>query len=331
MCIILNRRIRYYTKELGKAFKILLFSCLLVLVMLLIKYKPVFQVELTGEQIGYVTNKDTIEETIQEYLNNKEGNVAFVTADNLPTYQFKFIKKEIETNEEQVLLAVKDQTVITYRSYAIKLDGKLQEQVKTMEEAEEVVNQIKEAYQQDLELDLTIEELYTQSNPNDDFVEAEVATANLDGIMDTRVQEKKEAEKAAKVEAEIDGIELTKPLAGGTISSRFGSRSSIRSGAHTGLDIATAYGTPIHPISEGTVTFAGDKGPYGKLVIISHGNGIESYYGHCSKLYVKVGEKVNIDTVRAAVGSTGNSTGNHLHLEIRKDGVPLNPQKYLYK
>ena len=299
--------------------------------MLLIKYKPDFQVELTGEQIGYVTNKDTLDETIQEYLESKEGNIAFITIDQLPTYQFKFIKKEIETNEEQILLAIKDKSSITYRSYAIKLDGQLQDQVKTMEEAEEVVNQIKEAYQQDLELDLTIEELYTESNPNESFVEAEVATANLDGIMDTRVQEKKDAEKAAKIEAEIDGIELTKPLTVGKISSRFGSRSSIRSGAHTGLDIATAYGTPIHPISEGTVTFSGYKGSYGNLVIISHGNGIESYYGHCSKLYVKVGEKVDTDTVIGAVGSTGNSTGNHLHLEIRKDGSPLNPQNYLYK
>ena len=147
--------------------------------MLLIKYKPDFQVELTGEQIGYVTNKDTLDETIQEYLESKEGNIAFITIDQLPTYQFKFIKKEIETNEEQILLAIKDKSSITYRSYAIKLDGQLQDQVKTMEEAEEVVNQIKEAYQQDLELDLTIEELYTESNPNESFVEAEVASPSL--------------------------------------------------------------------------------------------------------------------------------------------------------
>lgn len=169
------------------------------------------------------------------------------------------------------------------------------------------------------------------TNPNDDTVEEGVATANLDGIVATKVEEIKTAEKIANSESELKGIYLSRPLKSGTISSRFGARSSIRSGAHTGLDIATAYGTPIKPIAEGKVTFAGTNGSYGKLVIISHGNGVESYYGHCSSIYVEVGQEVDTNTTIAAVGSTGNSTGNHLHLEIRIDGVAQNPQKYLYK
>ena len=71
-------------------------------------------------------------------------------------------------------------------------------------------------------------------------------------------------------------------------------------------------------------------GGYGYLIIIDHANGVQTYYGHCSKLYASVGDEVEPGDVIAAVGSTGNSTGNHLHFEIRIDGVTKNPQKYIY-
>ena len=73
------------------------------------------------------------------------------------------------------------------------------------------------------------------------------------------------------------------------------------------------------------------NGPYGNLVKIDHGNNVETWYAHCSKIYVKVGQKVKAGDKIAAVGSTGNSTGSHLHLEIRIKGIAINPQKYLYK
>ena len=125
------------------------------------------------------------------------------------------------------------------------------------------------------------------------------------------------------------GITLIKPVSG-TISSRFGARSSIRSSAHTGLDIATSKGTPIVAAASGTVSFAGYKGSYGYLVVITHSNGVQTYYGHCSQLYVSAGDKVSQGSKIAAVGSTGNSTGPHLHFEVRVNGVAYNPQSYLY-
>ena len=125
------------------------------------------------------------------------------------------------------------------------------------------------------------------------------------------------------------GISLIKPVSG-IISSRFGSRSSIRSSAHTGLDIAASTGTPIIAAASGTVTFSGRKGSYGYLIVITHSNGVQTYYGHCSKLYVSAGTKVSQGQTIAAVGSTGNSTGPHLHFEIRVNGIAYNPQNYLY-
>ena len=124
-------------------------------------------------------------------------------------------------------------------------------------------------------------------------------------------------------------IEYGKEL-NGSVSSRFGSRSASRSSIHTGIDICTSTGTGIRSIAPGTVTYSGWKGSYGNLVIIDHGNGIQTYYAHCSRLYVNVGQAVNQGETIAAVGSTGNSTGAHLHLEIRVNGAALNPQNYLY-
>ena len=116
----------------------------------------------------------------------------------------------------------------------------------------------------------------------------------------------------------------------GTITARYGSGGSRwSSGRHTGLDIAAPTGTAIYAADSGRVTFSGWKGSYGYMVIINHGNGYETYYGHCSKLLVSVGETVSKGDLIAKVGSTGNSTGSHCHFEVRYNGVTKNPENYL--
>ena len=127
----------------------------------------------------------------------------------------------------------------------------------------------------------------------------------------------------------LNGMALSIPV-NGSVSSRFGSRGYSRSSVHTGVDIAASSGTGIRTISAGTVVYSAYKGSYGNLIIIDHGNGVQSYYAHCSALYVSAGQAVGAGTVIGAVGSTGNSTGPHLHLEIRVNGTPVNPQNYLY-
>ncbi len=102
-----------------------------------------------------------------------------------------------------------------------------------------------------------------------------------------------------------------------------------RGGTHKGIDIAAPSGTPVYASDGGTVTFSGWYGGYGNLVIIDHGNGFQTYYGHNSKNYVSAGEKVYQGQHIAAMGTTGDSTGNHCHFEIRKNGVPVNPVNYL--
>ncbi len=124
-----------------------------------------------------------------------------------------------------------------------------------------------------------------------------------------------------------------KPLSGGRISSGFGGRRNPFTGAagsnHAGVDIATPTGTPIWASSGGTVVWAGWNGGYGYLVSINHPDGRQTRYAHLSKIYVSVGQYVSQGQVIAASGSTGNSTGPHLHFEMRIGGVAYNPMDYV--
>lgn len=123
-----------------------------------------------------------------------------------------------------------------------------------------------------------------------------------------------------------------------TISSPFGFRIDPTTGKpknHNGVDFAAAGGTPIYASESGTVTFAdfgisgGGYGGYGNVVVISHASSLVSLYGHCSRLLVSTGQTVKKGQVVALVGSTGDSTGNHCHFEIRKNGKAVNPMDYL--
>ena len=120
----------------------------------------------------------------------------------------------------------------------------------------------------------------------------------------------------------------------GRITSYFGYRSIFGSYSyHGGIDIATSYGTGIAAADGGTVVFAGratgSMWSYGNLVIVDHGNGKQTYYGHCSSVLVSVGDKVCQGQTIARVGSTGRSTGNHCHFEVKINGTSVNPLSYL--
>jgi len=114
------------------------------------------------------------------------------------------------------------------------------------------------------------------------------------------------------------------------VSGRITSRYGYRHGEfHTGLDIAVPTGTTVKAADGGTVTYSGRKGNYGNLVIITHDNGVQTYYAHNSRLLVSVGDKVYQGQAIAKAGSTGRSTGPHCHFEIRIGGKTKNPLSYL--
>jgi murein DD-endopeptidase MepM/ murein hydrolase activator NlpD len=140
--------------------------------------------------------------------------------------------------------------------------------------------------------------------------------------------------------AQVDRLNRTlalvpyrKPVIGEVeFTSGFGIRSDPflgRPAMHTGLDFRAATGDPVRATANGKVASSGWTGGYGRMVEIDHGNGLSTRYGHLSEINVKVGDVVKIGQVIGAVGSTGRSTGPHLHYETRIDGEAVDPQKFL--
>jgi murein DD-endopeptidase MepM/ murein hydrolase activator NlpD len=133
------------------------------------------------------------------------------------------------------------------------------------------------------------------------------------------------------------GYERTGPLSmvwptAGRITSYFGPRYHPilrQTRNHTGIDIAAAMGQPVVTAEAGVVIYSGWLGGYGKAIIIDHGGGVSTLYGHCSQLLVAYGARVTRGQNIARAGSTGFSTGPHLHFEVRQDGVPVNPLRWL--
>jgi murein DD-endopeptidase MepM/ murein hydrolase activator NlpD len=119
------------------------------------------------------------------------------------------------------------------------------------------------------------------------------------------------------------------------VTSEFGWRPNPFGGSggegHSGLDLGAPKGTPIHAARDGVVSYVEDSdgSGYGYHVVIDHGDGMVTLYGHCSRVYVRSGQTVKQGDIIAAVGSTGRSTGNHLHFEIRINGKKVNPRNYL--
>ena len=99
---------------------------------------------------------------------------------------------------------------------------------------------------------------------------------------------------------------------------------------HKGIDLGAPYGAPIMAAASGVVTYAGWAGNYGKMIEIDHGNGFRTRYAHCSKIYVRIGQKVKQGQIIGRVGKTGRATTKHLHFEVRKNGKPINPLKVLW-
>ena len=298
-----------------------------IIAIILIKYKPIYEVSMSGEKIGFIENKNAFIEDLKQEV--EEGkNVDTVDLNETPEYELKFVDRTLETNEKEVASKIEENLVVTYKYYEVALNDKEIEKVNTIEDAENVVNQIKEE-NNGKELDLTIVEKFTQNEEEANTEDIELAKNDIQTKVEEIIEEKEEQERIDAL-PKINGIKLAVTPISGRITSRYGVSSSIRSSRHTGLDIAATKGTPIKVVADGTVTFAKYNGSYGNLVKVDHGNGVETWYAHTSKMYVKVGDEVKAGDVIAAVGSTGNSTGPHLHLEIRINGKHVNPQLYLY-
>lgn len=321
-----------------KHFLIFIRSSIRIILMLLIglaiigfivfvTYKPMYSVTLNGEFIGYTEDRGRLQKKITNYMQSGDKqNIAFVEIDNKPEYKLCLLQKGIEANDDEVFQKVIDSGVTYYKYYAIIEDGQEKYYVSSFDEAAAILDELKNKNSQNQD---TITYTVKYETELKEFTGKDEVFAALYKEMPV-VKKVKKPSTTQNIDTSTSalGISLIKPV-NGSITSRFGVRSSVRSGAHTGLDIGASRGTPIKAASAGTVSYAGWRGSYGNMVVIDHTDSVQTYYAHCSAIYVSPGQTVAQGEVIAAVGSTGNSTGPHLHIEIRVNGNPRNPQTYL--
>lgn len=330
------KKVMIHTKRSIKFIVLFIISTFLIVGAIAFLYKPTYSVFIEGEQIGYTENKTELQHKINDYIENGEeenGSIAFVQVANLPSYKLCLLKKNVIANDKEIFDKVKEQGITYYRYYAIVDNEEEKLYVASFDEAEKVVSGLKEKNSSNLEK-ISIVEKYEENMK--DLVTVEEAVSQL-YTAPSKVVSVAKTTTTGSVNTSLTtsggkadiGISLIRPISG-VITSRFGVRSSIRVSSHTGLDIAASTGTPIAAAASGTVTFSGRKGSFGNMIVITHGNGVQTYYAHCSALYVSAGTQVSQGQTIAAVGSTGNSTGPHLHLEVRVNGVAYNPQNYVY-
>ena len=389
-------RVKKLAVGLRKSIKlasIAILAAIVILSILQIAYSQTYEVSLNGKVIGYTRDKVVLQKRINDYINSGNGDdVAFVEVDTLPTYKAVLLKRNIKTNDEEILNKVVESGIAYYKYYAIAVDNQEKAYLKTFGEAEKVIQELKnkkstnadslgivEKYAKKQVAEKEIETQVSQSETkvadskttsdvpvdsdgdSDELPDVkeltEVKLASVDDSINQLYVQQKSTSRSAKnartsstgsksstyeqrakvvdnsqtgVKTDL-GVTLIKPISSGyTITSRFGWRSRDN---HPGLDVAAPKGTAIKAAAGGTVIFAGAGSPYGgygNIVVIQSNSSTAIRYAHCSKIYVRKGEVVEQGQVIAAVGSTGISTGNHLHFEIRYNGKKIDPQKYVY-
>ena len=389
-------RVKKLAVGLRKSIKlasIAILAAIVILSILQIAYSQTYEVSLNGKVIGYTRDKVVLQKRINDYINSGNGDdVAFVEVDTLPTYKAVLLKRNIKTNDEEILNKVVESGIAYYKYYAIAVDNQEKAYLKTFGEAEKVIQELKnkkstnadslgivEKYAKKQVAEKEIATQVSQSETkvadtgatsdvpvdsdgdSDELPDVkeltEVKLASVDDSINQLYVQQKSTSRSAKnartsstgsksstyeqrakvvdnsqtgVKTDL-GVTLIKPISSGyTITSRFGWRSRDN---HPGLDVAAPKGTAIKAAAGGTVIFAGSGSPYGgygNIVVIQSNSSTAIRYAHCSKIYVRRGEVVEQGQVIAAVGSTGISTGNHLHFEIRYNSKKIDPQKYVY-
>lgn len=332
------KKILVHTRRSAKIAILIAFSIAVIAAIVILFYKPTYSVSINGEHVGYTQSKKELQKRINDYMEkNEEEHVAFVQVPNMPEYEICMLKRDIEPNDNEIFEKIKEEGIKYYRYYAILEDQEEKQYVGTFNEAEKIVEGLKEKNSNNIDKISIVEKYETELK---ELTTTEAAIAALYKQKPKVVVAKKNTYTTYQPSGSVNtatttawgapelGISLIRPVSGKE-SSRFGEISRLRSSYHTGLDISTSSGTPIAAAASGTVTFSGWKGAYGNLLVITHENGVQTYYGHCSALYVSAGTQVSQGQTIAAVGSTGNSTGAHLHFEVRLNGTAYNPENYV--
>lgn len=295
--------------------------------------------------MGLVSDKDKFEKDIKDTLEDVHEPVVSATLAEKPRYSLRLVDKEdIDVDDDYVFAKIEEKIEKKYRYYNLKEDDKLLAKVSTKEEKDRLIEELKKDKNVK---DIKVEEEETKENYIISYEEAkQLAFSTAENI------ENDKKEKDAKTKIEKQNTNIIKNIRkGGTVSTSSSSNASAMLGSlsfrrplnssrisagylgypgHRGIDFPSPQGTPVMAAEAGTVTTVlYSNKSYGNRVIIDHGNGISTLYGHNSTISVSLGQRVSKGQTIAGVGSTGRSTGNHVHFEIRINGKPINPTSYV--
>ncbi len=257
--------------------------------------------------------------SIGEFLNNAEYITTISEYDRDMLVEFQRIVKDVE--EQEAALKREYEELEVMQNDLIAKQSELND---LMEDKEEEIHQISDDIGATQEKLKKLKEAAAEAKRKQEEAAAAAAAAR----------------KAASSGGGSAGAPVvsgngtfTHPCPGHTyISSEFGWRAQPIPGAstnHKGMDFAAGTGTPIYAAASGTVTSASYSGNAGNLIVINHGNGLQTYYMHCNSMYVSAGQTVSKGQNIGSVGSTGNSSGPHLHFQVMLNGTPTNPRNYL--
>jgi murein DD-endopeptidase MepM/ murein hydrolase activator NlpD len=248
-------------------------------------------------------------------------------------------KQEIESNVERQKEIFEEQigSFESQLEYYHRRASELEERIEELNEArEEIYDMLSESTGRPITRHVPNASM---GGPHVAFVSRYDAPDELDAVLDgleSRLSEQFIAYDSLMIEAKEIMLYLeSRPSIWpvyGTVTSEFGTRPDpfgFGLESHTGIDIAVPTGTDVLATAYGTVSFSGWEGGYGYLVIIDHGHGYETFFGHNSNLIVEVGDRVSRGDVIAESGNTGRSTGPHVHYEVRRDGELLNPRDFM--
>ena len=295
--------------------------------------------------MGLVSDKDKFEKDIKDTLEDVHEPVVSATLAEKPRYSLRLVDKEdIDVDDDYVFAKIEEKIEKKYRYYNLKEDDKLLAKVSTKEEKDKLIEELKKDKNVK---DIKVEEEETKENYIISYEEAkQLAFSTAENI------ENDKKEKDAKTKIEKRNTNIIKNIRkGGTVSTSSSSNASAMLGSlsfrrplnssrisagylgypgHRGIDFPSPQGTPVMAAEAGTVTTVlYSNKSYGNRVIIDHGNGISTLYGHNSTISVSLGQRVSKGQTIAGGGSTGRSTGNHVHFEIRINGKPINPTSYV--
>ena len=320
---------------------VLIFSAVLVTV--LNTYKPTVKAYIGGKFVGYFSSEQQFDEVYNDLVTEKQNidsNVK-VYLESEPTFETSYTRDSLISNQN-VYTNLRAEMKTEYTVYEVAVDGDNKMKFDTKDDANKYADSLKtevsklnvEVKEEKVEdkgeitsierADVILKDIVDRNKP----VETPKATITANSSNTT----KSNTNSSSNVQkAETIGATSVQPTGGGvwpTVNRRINCQYMGYSG-HTGIDLGGAIGTAIYAYKSGTVSFAGWGSGYGLHVKIDHGNGMTTYYAHCSELLVSVGQQVTEGQMIAKIGMTGYTTGPHLHFEVRFNGVPTNPYPYI--